>query len=105
MGFSRQECWNGLPLPSAGDIPNPGIEPWSPTLQADSLLSEPPGVVVIYMKVTQSYLTLCDPMDYIVHVILQARILEWVAIPFSRGSSWPRDQTLVSYIAGRFFTV
>ena len=38
------------------------------------------------------------------HGILQARILEWVAIPFSRGSSWPRDQTQVSYIAGRFFT-
>ena len=93
MGFSRQECWNGLPLPSAGDIPNPGIEPWSPTLQADSLLSEPPGVVVIYMKVTQSYLTLCDPMDYIVHVILQARILEWVAVPFSRRSSQPRDRS------------
>ena len=91
MGFSRQECWNGLPLPSPGDILNPGIEPWSPTLQADSLLSEPPRVVVMYTKVTQSYLTLCDPLDYIVHGILQARILEWVAVPFSRRSSQPRD--------------
>ena len=45
------------------------------------------------MKVTQSYLTLCDPMDYTVHGILQARILEWVAFPFSRGSSQPRDGT------------
>ena len=43
-------------------------------------------------------------MDYIVHGILQARILEWVVFPFSRGSSQPRDQTQVSYIAGRFFT-
>ena len=43
MGFSRQECWSGLPLPSPGDLPNPGIEPGSPTLQADALLSEPPG--------------------------------------------------------------
>ena len=43
------------------------------------------------VKVAQSCLTLCDPMDYIVHGILQARILEWVAIPFSRGSSQPRD--------------
>ena len=43
-------------------------------------------------------------MDWIVHGILQARILEWVAIPFSRGSSQPRGQTRVSYIAGRFFT-
>ena len=42
------------------------------------------------VKVTQSYPTLCNPMDYIVHVILQARILEWVAIPFSRASSQPR---------------
>ena len=49
-------------------------------------------------------LTLCDPMDYTVHGILQARILEWVAFPFSRGSSQPRDQTQVSHIAGGFFT-
>ena len=43
-------------------------------------------------------------MDYTVHGILQARILEWVAVPFSRGSSQPSDQTQVSRIAGRFFT-
>ena len=41
--FSRQEYWIGLPFPSPGDLPNPGIEPQSPALQADSLLSEPPG--------------------------------------------------------------
>ena len=40
MGFSRQEYWNGLPFPSPGDLPNPGIEPGSPALQADSLLTE-----------------------------------------------------------------
>ena len=62
------------------------------------------------MLVTQSYLILCDPMDCSppgssVHGILQARIQEWVAIPFSRGSSWPRDQTQVSCIIGRFFTI
>ena len=44
------------------------------------------------MKVTQSCPTLCNPMNYTVHGILQARILEWVAFPFSRGSSQPRDQ-------------
>ena len=44
------------------------------------------------VKVAQSCLTFCDPMDYTVHGILQARILEWVAIPFSRGSSQPRDR-------------
>ena len=43
-------------------------------------------------------------MDYTVHGILQARILEWVAFPFSRGYSQPRDQTQVSHIASRFFT-
>ena len=44
------------------------------------------------------------PHDYTAHGILQARMLEWVAIPFSRGSSEPRDQTQVSHIAGGFFT-
>ena len=48
--------------------------------------------------------TLCDPMDYTVHGILQARILEWVAVPFSEASSQHRGQTQVSHIAGRFFT-
>ena len=43
MGFSRQEYWSGLPFPSPGDLPDPGIEPWSPTFQADALTSEPPG--------------------------------------------------------------
>ena len=43
MGFSRQEYWSGLPFPSPGDLPNPGIEPWSPTLQSDALTSKPPG--------------------------------------------------------------
>ena len=43
VGFSRQECWSGLPFPSPGDLPNPGIEPGSPALQADTLPSEPPG--------------------------------------------------------------
>ena len=43
MGFSRQEYWSGLPFPSPGDLPNPGIEPRSPALQADTLNSEPPG--------------------------------------------------------------
>ena len=63
----------------------------------------------IKVSVTQSCLTLCDPKDCSppgssVHGIVQARILEWFAIPFSRGSSWPRDQTWVFYNAGRFLT-
>ena len=48
MGFSRQECWSGLPFPSPGYLPDPGIEPASPALQADALPSEPPGKILIY---------------------------------------------------------
>ena len=60
--------------------------------------------------VAQSCLTLCNPLDCSppgssVHGMLQARILEWVAMPSSRGSSQPRDWTQVSCIAGRFFTI
>ena len=60
--------------------------------------------VKVKVKVNQSCQTLCDPMNCIVHGILQARILEWVAFPFSRGCSQPRDWTQVSHIAGGFFT-
>ena len=56
------------------------------------------------VKVAQSCPTLCNPMDYTVCGILQARILEWVAFPFSRVLSQPKDQTQVSCFAGRFFT-
>ena len=193
-GFFRQEYWYKLTCPPPGDFPNPGIEPRSPTFQADSLPSEPPGkpkntkvgsntgvgslsplqrvfltqesnqgllhcrwilyqlssqgspllsgtrlkilkavssIFIFFksflkaqhspplqrlwiflfepksflkVKVTQSCPTLCDPMDQTVHGILHAKILEWVAFPFSRVSSQPRDQTQVSCIAGRFFT-
>ena len=58
----------------------------------------------VKLKVAQLYLTLCDPMDYTVHGNLQARILEWVAFPFSRGPSQPRDWIQVSCIAGGFFS-
>ena len=141
-GFSSQEYWSGLPCPPSGHLPNPGIEPRSPTLQVDSLPSEPPrkpkniwvgslsllqgifltqGLLhcrqILYqlnyqgspnilwkVKVAQLCPTLYDPMDYPVHGMLQARILEWVAFPSSRGSSQPRDWTQVSYIADSFFT-
>ena len=64
----------------------------------------------VKVLVAQSCPTLCDPMDcslpgFSVHGILQATTLEWVPIHFSRDSSWPRDWTWVSRIAGRFFTV
>ena len=100
MGFSRQEYWIRLPCPPLGDLPNPGIHPVSPELAGrffttSTTWEAPPGV-----KVAQLCRTLCDPMNYIVHGILQARILEWVAFPFSRGSSQPRDRTQVSCIVG-----
>ena len=54
MEFSRQEYWSGLPFPSPGDLPNPGIEPRSPALQVDSLPSEPPGTPCV-LQVFKSY--------------------------------------------------
>ena len=66
MGFSRQEYWSGLPFPSPGDLPDTGIKPGSPTLEADALTSEPPGKPirqVQFNSVTQSCLTLCNPMN------------------------------------------
>ena len=53
----------------------------------------PPRAWNVKVKVAQLRLTLCDPKDYTIHGILQARILDWVAVPFSRGSSQPRDRT------------
>ena len=116
MGFARQEYWSELPCPPPGDLLNPGIEPTcpaSPYKQADYLaLSHlgSPNILLLLsssqhgeVQVTQSCLTLCDLMDYTVHGILQARILQWVAFPFSWGSSQPRDQTQVSCLAGGFF--
>ena len=102
MGFSRQEYWSGLPFPSPGDLSDPGTEPVSPALQADTLRSEPPGkphiliklcvhtrvyVCMLVCSVAQSCVTLCDPVNFSlsgssVHGLLQARILEWVAISY-----------------------
>ena len=108
MGFSRQEYWSGVPLPSPGDLPDSGIEPGSPEFQANTLTSEPPGSYVYYLvwrihsnecwqihaaaaKSLQSCPTPCDPIDGSppgspIPGILQARTLEWVAISFS--SAW-----------------
>ena len=61
------------------------------------------GSIVWKVKVAQLCLTLCNPMDYTVHEILQVRILEWVAFPFSRVSSQPRNRTQVSHVTGGFF--
>ena len=68
-----------------------------------------PAAAAAAAKSLQSCPTLCDPIDgsplgFPIPGILQARILEWVAVPFSRGSSQPRDRTQVSHVAGKFFT-
>ena len=66
MGFSRQEYWSGLPFPSPGELPNPGIKPRSPALQADSLPTElqgKPHRKLQFSSVAQSCPTLCDPMN------------------------------------------
>ena len=87
MGFSRQEYWSGLPLPS-------------PLYIFSS---------VQFRSVAQLCPTLCDPMDCrlpgsSVHGIFQARILEWGAISFFRGSARPKDRTVSPELAGSFFT-
>ena len=66
MGFSRQEYWSGLPFPSPGDLPNPGIKPWSPALQADSLLTELQGkpnnkYIYIYIYTNWNFFHLLFP--------------------------------------------
>ena len=82
-----------------------------PYFPEDWMMRQQKRCIRLFMKVkvAQSCPTLCDPMDCSppgssVHGILQARILEWVAVSFSRGSSQPRDRTQVSRIAGGFFT-
>ena len=82
---------------------------------AESLCCSPEIITALFVIwlcvwVTQLCLTLCDPMDcslsgFSSHGILQARVLEWFAISFSRASSWPKDWTQVSFIAGRFFII
>ena len=94
MGFSRQEYWSGLPFPPPGDLPDPEIEPMSPVLAR----------WILYHSATRK--ALMSGLHDIKHPIclnkiIQARILEWVAISSSRGSLRPRNQTLVSCIGRR----
>ena len=70
MGFSRQECWSGLPFPSPGDLPDPGLEPGSPALQADALPSEPPGKLKENMNVEQDLLSPFKNILFITSVTL-----------------------------------
>ena len=68
MGLSRPEYWSGLPFPSPGDLPNPGIKPRSPALQADSLPAKPPGKPLTLMEVLpNSYTSDCQRFAYQIH--------------------------------------
>ena len=100
------EAWAGLDSvtqrPTQERTPHPPLD-FASRFSLKSV-SIQPEVKWSEVKVAESCQTLCDPMDYIVHGILQARILEWVAFPSSRGSLQPRDRTQVSHIAGGFFT-
>ena len=65
MRFSRQEYWSGLPFPSPGDLPDPGVEPGSPALQADALTSEPPGVG----EVPDTSVSLTSVVSAVLHLV------------------------------------
>ena len=69
MGFSRQEYWSGLPFPSPGDLPDPGIEPGSPALEADALTSEPPMLfLILFCSMSQ---ILCSGTSYVKEAMIQ----------------------------------
>ena len=102
VGFSRQEYWRGLPSPPPGDLPNPEIKPRCPALQVDSFPSEPPrklmntgvGSLPLLQRIflTQELnrdLLHCRQILYQLSHKRSPRILEWIAYPFSRGSSQP----------------
>ena len=106
MGFSRQEYWSGWPFPSPGDLPDQGSNPGLPHCRQTLYCLSHQGLQVCFIffliMVPSRFLScpaLCDPMDcsppdFPAHRILQARILKWVAISASRGSSQPRDWTI-----------
>ena len=80
--FSRQEYWNGLPFPSSGDLPNPGTEPRSPTLQADALLSEPPGKLYVNISASpQQYDK--NTLRHKLHIQQEFVYNKWMSLLFS----------------------
>ena len=113
--WETQEFWNGLLFPPPRDLPDARGRTCiscSFCIAGRFFITEPLGKSKAMMKmlVVQSRLPLCNPIDYSplgssVYGILQARILEWVTILFSRRSSWPRDWTLISHNAGGFFVI
>ena len=93
VGFPRQEYWSGLPFPSSGYLPDPGIEPESPTLRADTLTSEPPGkpnMVIIqdnYSNLTRVMVTKCVSQFFEAAQWMFNTIIVIVSIPYSQKPS------------------
>ena len=104
MGFSKQECWNGLPFPS----PDPGSEPDSPALQADALLSEPPGkpkgAEHSHNAKSESHSVLSDSLRGHEKQNSPGQSTGAGSLSLLQRSSQPRDWIQVSHTAGRFFT-
>ena len=81
LGFSKTEYWSGLPFPSPGDLPNPGIKPRSPTLQADPLTSEPPWKTYIYIYThTHTHTYICTHT----YIYIHSQFMNHINLPISR---------------------
>ena len=105
LGFSSQEYWSGLLCPPPGDLPKPGIKPpESPALQVNSLLLNHQGWSERERESHSMKSYSLQPHGLYSPWNSPGQNNEWIAFPFSRGSSQPRDRTQVSHIAGRFFT-
>ena len=100
ISFSRRSSWP-RDWTQVSSIGGRRFTVWATEETANPLVLQS---LAMLLKFAQSCPTLYDLMDYTVHGILQARILKWVAFPFSRGFSQPRNRTQVSRIAGGFFT-
>jgi len=115
MGFSRQECWGGLPCPPPGDLPDPGVKPaflMSPALAGGFLTTGATweAHILVLCLVTQLCLTVCDPMDcsppgFSVHEDSPGKNTGVGCHTLLQGIFPTRDQTQVSCIVGRFFTI
>ena len=98
MGFSRQECWSGLPFPSSGDLPGPGIKPPSPALQADASPSEPPGKSLLYTWDSWKSVRVVFPMSS--YWIILGLLLEFSDLHFLYLLIINRDPNLIFLLHG-----